>query len=247
MKQIINFGITRLLTSASTEFHNAVFNIIFQFPSLVSALGSLVDDYHESISRHQRAANKDKNLANTRAIAEKDKARDTFLQRFFKSVADLARSPIAEEKEAAKTVGEATKRFHGLTTYEMNKQTGEVKNMIITLRQPAVWNAVVVLNLDGLVDRIENANIEFEVEMNTRVESESQKEKLITSKERKAAEAIYAQIVLKINATAVVMPSPETDNCIDLLNALIESYARTISRMRAGGSGNEKRTKKDND
>ena len=45
---------------------------------------------------------------------------------------------------------------------------------------------------------------------------------------------------------ANLMASAETDNCIDQLNALIEQYDRTVSRMRAGGSGNEKLPKKDN-
>ena len=117
--------------------------------------------------------------------------------------------------------------------------------MMIDLRQPAVWDALSVMNLDRLAEQIENANTDFETEMNTRIEGESQKEKLIAAEQRKATEAVYAQIVQKINALSVVQPTAETDNCIDRLNALINEYNRTIASMRAGGTGNESRKKKE--
>ena len=245
MKQIKTFGLTNLLASASLEFHNSAHNVISSFGAIVATLGNLITDYQASIQLQQRAGNKDKRLANTRAIAEKDKVRDAYLNRFFKSVSDLLISPVAGEKAAAQIIDDAISRFRGLSGYEMNKQTGEVKNMIITLRQQQIWNAAVQLGLDHLAEQIDSANADFESEMNTRIEDESQKEKLNTSQQRKATEKIYAQIVQKINAVAIVTPSAETDGCIDKLNALIEEYERTISSMRSGGAGNEKRKKKD--
>ena len=245
MKQINLFSITKLLASASLEFHNSVCKIIETFSDIVASLGSLVGEYKEAIELQQRAANKDRGLSNTRALKEKDELRDALLSRFFKAASDFARSPIAGEKAAGQTVSDATSRFRGLMGYERNKQTGEVKTMIIALKQPTVWDAADVLNLRPLIGQIEEANTDFETEMNARIESESQKENLNTTEQRKITEGVYAQVVQKINAVSIVSPTTETDDCIDRLNALIEEYNRTIASMRAGGSGNEKRKKKE--
>ena len=246
MKQIAVFHLTRLLAAASLEFHNSVLGIVSAFGGVVASLGNLTDQYRDAIELQQRAANKERGLSNTQAINEKDEARDAFLSRFFKAVSDFARSPIADEKAAAQTVNAAVSRFRGLTGYERNKQTGEIRTMLIALRQPAVWDAADVLGLHRLIEQIETANTDFETEMNIRIEAEAQKEKLNFAEQRKATEAVYAQIVQKINAVSVVQPTDETDNCIDRLNALIDEYNRTIASMRAGGTGNESRKKKEN-
>ena len=244
MKQIITFYLTRLLASASLEYHTTAYNIISAFGNVVSALGKLADDYREAIELQQRAANKHRTLVNTDAIIDKDKLRDAYINRFFKTLNDFLISPVANEKATAKTIFSLVSRFRGVTGYERNKQTGEVRNMVLTLHQPDVWDAADALNMRGIIDQIENANLDFEREMNVRIEGESQKVKLNTAQQRKATEAIYSQIVKKINAVAIVSPTSDTDNCIDRLNALIEEYNRTIASMRTGGTGNEKRKKK---
>ena len=244
MKQIVTFYQTRLLASASLEYHTTALNIITGFGSVVSNLGKLTDDYREAIELQQRAANKHRTLVNTNAITEKDKLRDVYISRFFKILNDLLISPVAVEKAAATTIFSVVARFRGVSGYERNKQTGEVRNMILTLKQPDIWDAAGTLNMRLIIEQIENANLEFEREMNIRIEGEAQKVKLNAAQQRKATESIYTQVVQKINAVAVVSPSNETDSCIDRLNALIEEYNRTIASMRIGGTGNEKRKKR---
>ena len=245
MKKINLFKITRLLAATSLGFHSSAYNIIAMFGGIVGVLGSLMDEYGEAIELQKRASNKRRGLANTHAINEKDKVRDAFLNRFFKLVSDFARSPVAGEKATAQVVNDAVLRFRGLMGYERNKQTGEIGSMMLSLHQPAVWDALCVLRLDHIVEQIEAANADFEAEMNIRIEIESQKEKLVAAKQRKATEAIYTQIVQKINAISILQPTTETNDCINHLNALIKEFSRVIANMRAGGSGNEKRKKKE--
>ena len=244
MKKIRTFSLTALLESASVAFHSSLAAIIAPFATIVSTLGSLLPDYNASIETQQRAGSKDVRLANTRSIAEMDKTRDTYLRRFFKYVAELLRSPDATEKANAQIVNDAIARFRGLMDYEMNKQTVEVQNMTTALRANNVMQAVDDLALTDLVDKIADANTWFQGEMDARVMDESKKEKLNTVQQRKTTEGLYAQIIEKINAMANLMPTAETDECIDQINALIDQYARIITHMRAGGSGNEKLPKK---
>ena len=246
MKKIKTFGQSRLLASASVAFHRSVEGIISAFTTIKTTLGALLPDYKESIEVQQRAGNRDLRLANTRSIAENDKVCDTYLRRFFKYVADFLKSPDAAEKESAQIVSDATARFRGLMNYEMNKQTVEVQNLVTVLRTQPVMQAVGDLDLTGLVDKIADVNAIFQSEMDTRIMDESKKEKLNTAEQRKVTDGLYNQIIDKINAMANLMPSSETDDCVDQLNALIDQYDRVISSMRSGGSGNEKLPKKVN-
>ena len=240
MKKIRTFGLSRLLASASVSFHSSVESIISVFATIVTTLGVLLPDYKLSIEAQQRAGNRDLRLANTRSITENDNVRDTYLRRFFKYVADFLKSPDADEKNNAHIVSDATARFQGLMSYEMNKQTVEVQNLVTVLRSQPIMQAVGDLDLTGLVDKIADSNAIFQDEMDTRIIDESKKEKLNTAAQRKVTDGLYNQIIDKINAMAILMPSSETDDCIDQLNALVDQYDRIISSMRSGGSGNEK-------
>ena len=245
MKKIKQFSQTKLLASASVAFHSSVAAIATLFATIVNTLGTLLPSYSASIETQQRAGNKDLRLANTRPIKEMDSTRDTFLRRFFKYIDDFARSPIADEKTNAQTIIGAVARFRGVTDYEMNKQTVEVQNLTTVLRTLPVMQAVSDLGLTDLVDKIADANSWFQGEMDTRVKEESKKEQLNTAAQRKNTEELYIQITDKINAMANLMPSAETDECVDQINALVDQYTRTISHMRSGGSGNEKLPKKE--
>ena len=240
MKKIKVLRLSRLLASASVAFHSSVWGIITLFTTIKTTLGALLPDYEAAIDAQQRAGNRDLRLANTRSITENDKVRDTYLRRLFKYVTDFLKSPDAAEKDNALIVNDAISRFRGLMDYEMNKQTVEVQNLITVLRTQPVMQAVGDLDLTGLVDKIADTNALFQDEMDTRIQDESKKEKLNTAEQRKATEELYLQITDKINAMANLMPSSETDDCIDQLNALVDQYDRTISHMRSGGSGNEK-------
>ena len=166
--------------------------------------------------------------------------RDAYISRLFKSVKDLMRSPTDLEKSNAEVIWDAISQYSGLTGYEMNKQTGVVRNMLNVLAVPEVDAAVQTLRLDLLVKQIEDANNEFAVEMNVRVEGEAEKLKITASEQKNLTNKSYAQVVQKINAVAVVSPTPDTDEFIDKMNALVEEYQRVIKNMQPGGSGNEK-------
>ena len=240
MKKIRTFKMTGLLASASVAFHSSVATIVATFKTIVSTLGTLLPDYNAAIETQQRAGNKDVRLSNTRPIKEMDKSRDTYLRRLFKYAADFLRSPNEAEKSNAVIVNDAIGRFRGLVNYEMNKQTVEVQNLIAVLRAQPVAQAVKDLGITALVDTIADTNAFFQDAMDTRIMDESKKENLQAAAQRKTTETLYTQIADKINAMANLMPSAETDECIDQLNALADQYASNVSRMRAGGSGNEK-------
>ena len=245
MKQIKSLSLTSLLASASLTYHTTAHTIIAEYGSFIASLGTLFDDYAHAIDLQKRASTKSRGLANTTALNKEDEIRDAYLNRFFKTLSDFMISPIDHEKTNAHTINKEVTRFRGLSNYERNKQTGEVNNMLEILQQPEIKKAITALKMELIVENIRTSNADFETAMNTRINKEAQSENLNAAQQRKATETLYAQVVQKINALAVISTTEEIDDCIDRLNALIEEYNRTIASMRAGGSGNEKRKKKE--
>jgi len=239
MKEVRSFYLTKLLGLASVEFHSLVAGILQTFMGVFESFKDLIDEYEKSVDLLRQAGNKNMHLVNTEAINEKDKVRDAYISRFFKSVKDFLRSPDTGEKKAANIIYNEISRFEGLTSYEKNKETGFVKNLLITLQLPDVWNAVNTLRLETLFDQIAAANADFEREMNIRFEGELQKDDLNTNQRRKITESLYLKVIKYVNAHGLVNPSGEIDECIDRINILIDEYERTIAHMRPGGSGNE--------
>jgi hypothetical protein len=244
-KKIKSIGLTRLLASASQTFHSTIAKILGEYEPIKTTLGVLLVQYNNNINAQQKAASKDLRLSNTDEVQGKDKARDGYFKMFVASVENFLRSPDAEEKANAKIISNIMTRFKGLDKYEMQKETGEIDNMITALRVREVFDAVLELGLDSALEKLDDANNDFRKAVNERYAGELKKNKNIASEQRKLTEATYLEIVEKLNAFAIAVPSEELDKCIDRLNIVIDDYARTIAHMRSGGSGNEKLPKKE--
>ena len=239
MKEVKSFKMTRLLELASVEFHSLALGILILFDILTEQFRHLTDEYQASIDLQRQASNKNMRLVNTDAINEKDKTRDAYISRFFKSVKDFQKSPNAEEKAAANTLYNEVSRFEGMTNYEKNKETGETRKLLIAVQRNDIWPSIGEIGLENLINQIAVANDEFDAAMHVRVEGEAKKITINTREQRKNTEKIYLQVADIVNATALITPSDNVSKCIDEINSWINEYERTINHMRRGGSGNE--------
>ena len=245
MAKINSFRQKALLLSASLTFHTECSKTIGEYDSVKNILGPLWTQYNDNIAAQQSATGKNMHLTNTEDVKEKDNARDAYFKMFVSSVDNFQRSPDAAQKANAKTVSVALSRFRGLDKYEMKKETSEIDNMIIAMREPNVYAAITALKLDTLLEDIADANQAFRDALDVRYEGELKKDKNVAGEQRKLTEATYLEIVEKLNAFAIAAPTEDLNKCIDRLNVVIDDYSRTISHMRAGGSGNEKLPKKE--
>ena len=247
MRQIKKFSFTRLLDGAFAEFHSAFIVIITAFGFTKLSIEKLFADYQKASEKLNKSINRSRKSPNTQELAKADGIRDRVINRLFKLVKDFWKSPILEENAAGTTLWNIISSFEGLTTYEMNKQTALTKVMLMDLNKPAAIAAIGVLNLGSLIEQIELYNSEVEALMADRVEKESKIEKVNIPELRREITSMYEEIVLHINAVAVLIPDKDVEELIVKVNTHIEQYERVTTYMRAGGSGNEKRTKKEDD
>ena len=244
MKQIQKFSTSPLLVAACAEFHNEMLTLIVAVALDVLRIEDLFPEYELQVSKLNLTVNKSQKLANTRSIIEYDHIRDRLIGRFFKQVKDLKNSPLAGEKQLGEILWDAISQYEGMAKNERNKETNEIRGMLRDLDVHELNEAVLNANLGTLRDQIRDNNDEFSNLMSGRNEAETQKDKLYATELRKEAANLYDQIVLRVNAVAILNTIEEVDAFIDRVNTLIEAYRRVISHMRPGGTGNEKINKK---
>ena len=113
MKQIKKFAFTRLLDGAIAEFHNAFVLIVAAYDLDKINVQTVFPKYEAAIEKLNKAISKSPRLANTQKIAKADACRDRVVNRFFKLVKDMRKSPIAEEHSAGTTLWNAISLYDG--------------------------------------------------------------------------------------------------------------------------------------
>ena len=244
MAQIKKFSLTRLLDGSIAEFHNAFILIVLAYNLNKMSLQKVFPTYQEAVDKLNKAISKSPRLANTQKIAKADAFRDRVINRFFKLIKEMRKSPIPEENAAGTTLWNIISSYEGVITYELNKETAMTKGMLQGLNNSEAIAAIDVLNLSRLAAQMEQYNTEVETLMAERIDKESEKTKVNTLEQRREANALYESVVQHINASALLKPDDSIEELVERANALIDEYRRVITHMRPGGSGNEKGKKK---
>ena len=245
MQQIQKFHMTRLLGGAIAEFHNSFITIVKDANLNVLHIQDLFPSYQEAVDTLNVIVTKSTRLTNTREIAQADDIRDRSINRFFKLIKDLKNSPNPVEKPMGLFIWDIILHYEGLSKYEMNKQTVMVKGMLQDLNKPEARSYIEQLNLVYMIDEIQIQNDRMAELMMLRIDGEAEKESTKTVEQRKIVNTLYDEVVLYINATAVLEPEDMVNRLIEKVNTLIDEYRRMIANMRPGGSGNESLPKKE--
>jgi hypothetical protein len=247
MEQIKKFSISQLLGGAFAEYHNSFILIVQEFDLDTLHIKALFPPYRTEVETLNVVVTKSTKLVNTREIGQGDEIRDRSLNRFFNLIKDMKSSPNMNEKPHGELLWDIISHYDGLSKYEMNKQTAMVKGMLNDLSKPEAQDAIEKLNLTSLVADIYQQNSQVEDLMLRRIDGEAEKESVKTTEQRKIVSTLYNELVLYINATAVLEPQEMVSNLIEKVNALIDGYRRMVANMRPGGAGNESIAKKEDE
>ena len=246
MTQIESLALSRLLDAPFTGYHMSVFSIIQIFDMSELRIQQLIPVYEQEIQTLDLAMGKSYRKENTQLITKTDALRDRLTNRFFNEAKFLKNSPVESEKEDGTILWNAISQYEGITRYEMNKETVLLKAMFRDLDKTEVLEVVVRYNLQDMVNQIKQYNSEVEALLADRVAKQSEITKVETLEQRKVVTNVYNDIVKTVNAVAILEPTAAVIDFIQRVNALIEEYRLVIAHMKSGGSGNEKRKKKEN-
>ena len=244
-KEIQTFQLSHLTIGATCNFHKKVKKEIEASGAEALHVEEETPPYWASIGDIQTVVNRQKAFAATVSLAETDDERDRYIGVINGVVNSHKRNPLQAKREAAVKLGADLAAYAGIARHEYTKQSSEVEGMLAVLARPEDAAAVTVLSLDEEVEALRTANEKFEaaydIKITESVARNPQREK--DSKELcDRANALYAQIVKKVNAYALIQPTEEINDFIERVNGIVALYADIAGGSTSGGGTTEEPT-----
>lgn len=243
MKQINEA--TKLSVSRNAEhyqFHHDALDAITEEFAEAQKISALRAAYKELFDKEDTAFVQSRALAGTADVEEKDAVRDE-LTRYVCSIVDAKqRSPLAEEKAAAKRLRVKISPYWRANVKPYAENTALVDNMVQDMQAADYAADTAALGLTDIVAQLKQANDDFNAaytsrsgEKETREQTEKMKE--IRPQVDEAFRAIAQAINSLYNVNALITQDAATETTlatvIDGVNALILQLSQTVETREA--------------
>ncbi len=171
----------------------------------------------------------------TAKLAELDNERDNIIIYIMAEIANKCRSPLANIKDAATSLYNATKQYVGIQESPEQQESQQINGLLLDLAKSD--NKVTLLGLDGVIVELKRINEEF-----IALTAERTHEKVANTVEnsksvRVACDKVYNYIATMAFITSVATPSAEATTFITNMNALIKE---TMTRYKQRSSTKNK-------
>lgn len=228
-KQIKNFNKTQLLLGTQTNFHKKVLTLIGTTTAAALHVEGLEPQYAAAVETLSSIVNRPTTYVATQSRQDVDDRRDRFVGVIHQIINAHKTNPIAEKQAAAATLGALMAPYRSIARHQYAKETEEINGMLAVLEANPEETAL--LGLTDEVAGLKEANEAFEAALDEKIAEEQARQAVsdIDSREAtRAANDLYDQIVLTVNAYAIVSPTDEIEGFIDQLNATVAVYAAMI-------------------
>jgi DNA-dependent RNA polymerase auxiliary subunit epsilon len=157
----------------------------------------------------------------------------------YRGLADAVKSSLnhfnAAKKQAAEEVTLVIEHFGNLAAKAPNEETAGIYNLTQMLSDEYVAQ-VALLGLTDWVTELQQDNEAYETLVKARNDEVVARTKFRMKTVRREAEAVYRQIVTRLEAQTVLSDSPELEDFITKLNGFLLRYENVIA-IRRGISG----------
>lgn len=239
----MNFKI-RYNTQEILAFHDAILvSANIATPAVLSCTPEIFENYAKTVSDLQGLVHNDYKSQYTSLISDEDEVRDDCLTTVYALIDAYANSPIAEMAEAGEMLRQALRFYRNATRSALAAETVEIKGLLEVLSADNMKNAIATIShLDTLIADLETSNNKIESLMNLR--SSEEKIKALNNDKRYAAQIAYNAIVLRANASVVLLPSEALNTFVteanNIINRTKQVYSQRMGRLHSDKEGNEK-------
>ena len=226
---------SRMALGSCADFHDKVLGFITKATSASLHIETQATTYEEAVKKLASVVNRQQAFVSTKALKEADLLRDHGCGTINSVVNAYLNSIVDEKRAAAELLSPQLSPYAGIRSHRYSKQTAEVKGLCAILTTGDNAAAVATLGLDADVEKLREANEEFERLFLQKAAEAGEKAKVseLDSNELMAeANTLYAEIVDIVNAYALIQTSPEVEAFVENVNGLVEVYSRE-----AGGTG----------
>ena len=224
VQQITELATTHMTLGAHNKFNIDVNNAIIQATAAALRVENYATLYAQKIEEESRIVNRQTAMASTVDVSAADRQRDRAVGVIMNLTNAHTTSIIAEKADAAKKLRQLLAPYKGIGNHAYQKETAEINGMVAVLTTGDGATYAATLGMDDEVDALEQANAAFE-EAYTRNQEEAATlaalQSVDTKELRAQVDALYQQIVLTVNAVAVLQPTDEVTAFIQKVNGII--------------------------
>lgn len=228
-KQVNNFNKTRLPIGTLTNFHKKVLTLIGTTTAAALHVEGLEPPYTAAVETLSSIVNRPTTYVATQSRQDVDDRRDRFVGVIHQIINAHKTNPIAEKKAASNTLDALMAPYRSIARHQYAKETEEINGMLAVLEANPEETAL--LGLTDEVAGLKEANEAFETVIDEKIAEEQARQAVSDTDSKEATSAannLYDQIVLTVNAYAIVSPTDEIEGFIDQLNATVAVYAAMI-------------------
>lgn len=224
VQQITELATTHMTLGAHNKFNIDVNNAIIQATAAALRVENYATLYAQKIEEESRIVNRQTAMASTVDVSAADRQRDSAVGVIMNLTIAHTTSIIAEKADAAKKLRQLLAPYKGIGNHAYQKETAEINGMVAVLTTGDGATYAATLGMDDEVDALKQANAAFE-EAYARNQEEAATlaalQSVDTKELRAQVDALYQQIVLTVNAVAVLQPTDEVTAFIQKVNGII--------------------------
>jgi len=236
--QINSFSITHLSFPANAQFHKQVNNKIAAYDVALLHIEELAPLYAAAVAAEMRAVNRPTSLVETALMADADHKRDQAISMVFGIINLHLRSTKEAELAAAHRLDVIAAPYDGIQGDEYYKETTEIDGFTAALAN-ALSADIILLGLSSAIEQMTTHNNTFkrlfeertgDMDIRTPV-------RIMETKElRNNADARYRDMILRVNAFAIAIPSPELEAFAVSINSMILQLQKVLAHQGKGGT-----------
>ena len=224
VQQITELATTHMTLGAHNKFIFDVNNASIQATAAALRVENYATLYAQKIEEESRIVNRQTAMASTVDVSAADRQRDSPAAVTMTLTNAHTTSIIAEKADAAKKLRQLLAPYKGIGNHAYQKETAEINGMVAVLTTGDGATYAATLGMDDEVDALMQANAAFE-EAYARNQEEAATlaalQRVDTKELRAQVDALYQQIVLTVNAVAVLQPTDEVTAFIQKVNGII--------------------------
>jgi len=231
--KIKRFSITQPSLAAHSLFHDQIDEEITKYDLPVIQLEELAPLYTIAVAAERAAVNRPTAFSETPQMVEADHKRDQSITMLVGIINIYGKSTQENEIAAAQRLHAIIAPYHGMQAHEYYRETTETNGMLAALAT-ALPADIALFNLSSVIEQIATHNTTFkqliaerkgDVIVRTPVSITDSQEL------RQAADALYLQMVERVNAFIITTPSPELETFAVAINAIITHIKLVIANQ----------------
>lgn len=239
VNQINPCPFTHFTVGLHCDTHNQAYTLMNATGAETLHIEKLLPEYHKLIEEENGLVRRATAYVSTTSLKDADKKRDNAAGVILNVTYAYTTSTISAKRTAANALDAMLAPYKGVARSAYRTETRELNGMIAVLQSDAATAHIATLGLTSDVEELVLANTQFDLIMQQKQMEESARSPqttLSTDEVRVAVDAKYQEIVQVINAYAVIQSTPEIEQFIVNLNAILRLAELDATR---GGKQNK--------